>query len=185
MKKILVVLGSIALLIVLTACSGGVSEADRVTLTETYEGALSVQVQLLIGTIKLEETDLAVKDPLTSELIPLWQVVRNLSGSGTAADAEVAAVIDQIQDMMTAEQLQAITAMELTQDDVFSLVHELGLLVNPGGNLSDNPDFVPPEGGFPESIPEGAPEGFAQDMSPEEIAALQQRGVKAPTSRIV
>ncbi len=85
-------------------------------LSENYDAALPVQAQLAIGTLQLENGDNAVDETLAAELLPLWQAVQSLANSETAADAEVTAVLNQIQDTMTPEQVAAIVAMQLTDE---------------------------------------------------------------------
>ena len=83
---------------------------------------------------------------------------------------------------MTAEQMQAITDMNLTQQDVVTVMQDQGMGVSqrsnmgnsdgtttrPGGGFGGPPDgFVPPDGGF-----QGGP-GGGQNLSPEQIATVQ------------
>jgi hypothetical protein len=49
-----------------------------------------------------------------------WQVYQELSQSDTAAQAEIDGLVEQIEETMTADQMQAITAMNITQQDVFT-----------------------------------------------------------------
>jgi hypothetical protein len=93
-------------------------------LNESYTDALPVQPQLALGTLLLEDGDLAMDSDQVGELLPLWRVVQSLSESGTAAGAEITAVINQIQDGMTAEQISAIVDMQLTEEAIRSLVQD-------------------------------------------------------------
>ena len=102
--------------------SGDIS--NDIQLNEDYVDALPVQTQLALGTMLLEKSDLAVNGYQAATILPLWQVVQSLSASGTAADAEIAAVINQIQAGMVTEQIAAIVDMKLTQDELRSLVQE-------------------------------------------------------------
>jgi hypothetical protein len=188
-------------LVLLTGCANGSGSAGA--LSEGYDGALPVQTQLIMGTLELEESDAAVTTEQAAQLIPLWKAVRSLSTSDTASPAELEALLDQIQETMTAEQLGAIAAMQLTQEDLFGLVQELGL--GPGGTASGDQVFQfgggasgegqasgggPPEGfvlegGPPEGFQGGGPGGggqvFTQDLDPDQIATLQaERGGQAP-----
>ena len=72
--------------------------------------------------------------------------MRSLTTSDTVA-AEIEALLEQIQDVMTTEQLEAISAFEITPEDMRTIIQDLGL------------EFGPPEGfeGF-----EG--EGFNSDQ---------------------
>jgi hypothetical protein len=194
-----------ACLVFLAGCAGsGEPTGSAGALSEGYEGALPVQAQLIVGTLQLEESGTAVTREQAAELIPLWKAVRSLSSSDTAAQAELEALTDQVQETMTAEQLQAIAAMQLTQEDLFGVMQELG--IGPGGAAGGDQVFQfdgrqasgegqasgggPPagfvfEGGPPEGFQGGGPGGggqvFIQDLDPDEIATLQvERGGQAP-----
>ncbi|MBI3739312.1 MAG: hypothetical protein HY258_09735 [Chloroflexi bacterium] len=111
------------LLFALTACTGtnAAANANAVTLTENYTNAISVEEQLIVGTFKLEGTDLAVDSQTASQLLPLWNLLKELKSNGSAADEEVSAVAEQIQSTMSAEQIKAIKDMQLTQNDVAAI----------------------------------------------------------------
>lgn len=143
MRKMMVML--FALLVV--ACSGeaevavegNVVEAstttDRVRLSADYPNALPIQSQLAIGTIQLEESDLAVDETLATEILPLWRALQSLSASETTASAEITAVLNQIQDTMTPEQITAITDLQLTDEMVQTMIADgtLAFGRGPGG----------------------------------------------------
>jgi hypothetical protein len=156
------------------------------------QGVLSLQTTLLIGTFKLEETPQVVTPEQAAQLLTLWKAVRSLAESDTTSDVEMEALTRQIEAAMTAEQLQAIEAMGLTQEDVMDLMQELG----PGQVFtSDGPaGGVLTEGGPPDGGPfnqGGAPGGssgappdafFAgpggdqgASLTPEQLATLQAR----------
>lgn len=116
----------------LTACSGtaSASQARSTQANSTQESAaLPTATELIVGTLKLEGTDQVVTADQAKELLMLWQVYQELSNNDTAAQAEFDGLIDQIQGTMTAEQMQAITAMKLTQSDVNALMQEKGLSI--------------------------------------------------------
>ena len=119
------------LILALASCgsSDGNTKSDTVAaaLNEDYADALSIRSQLMLGTLKLEETDLAVTKTQAADLLPLWQAARSLTRSGTGATAEVDAVLDQIQGAMTPEQLAAIAEMELTRADNQAMLQAVGL----------------------------------------------------------
>lgn len=147
------------------------------------------QTLLILGTFKLEGTDMAIQADQAAELLPLWQVLKNLLDSDTAAQQEITALINQISGTMTDEQWQAIEDMNLTMEDLFTLNQDLGL--NQGfpqagdqQQSGGSGDFQSPEG-FPEGAgpgggfaggPEGGPGGgggFAQGLSPQELESLR------------
>jgi hypothetical protein len=169
MNKVTISIVMLALVFALVAC-GGANTTDTAvsdgTPSGNTTGELSLPTQLLIGTLKLEGTDLAVDAQQASELLPLWQAYNELMTSQTAAQAEIDAVVAQIQATMTPQQIQAITDLKLTQQDEFSLMQELGL-VNNRPNASGTPQapfgqgFVPGTGERPGEGQGGYPGGGA------------------------
>lgn len=107
-------------------------------LNSDYENALSVPMQLVMGTFMLEDTELTVDSDQAAQLLPLWKAARSLGSSDTAAAEEVGAVYNQIQETMTPEQIAAIAAMQIGREDMFGVVQELGLSFGGGGG-----DFTP------------------------------------------
>jgi len=128
---------------------------------------MPLEGKLAVGILLLEDTDLAVDAEEAAQLLPLWKAVRSLSSSDTAAQEEIQALYDQIQETMTAEQVGAIEAMEITAETMASLREDLGIETGGFGgqgagleNLteeqratqiarfqSSNPGFQPPAGG--------------------------------------
>ena len=143
---------------------------------------LPLSSALAIGMLKLEETDQAVAPDQAADLLPLWQVLNSLSTSDTAAPEETEAILEQIQETMTDEQLAVIEAMELTGEDIFATMQELGLT-----NVQVNAEGTPqaggfgsgqrPEGGFPGGGPgrSDGPGGGGGEISPEQMATAQAR----------
>lgn len=130
---ILLVLG-----LLLAACAAGTATEPTAgpALSADYDGALPVEMQLMLGTFKLEGTDQAVDATEAGNLIPLWEALRSLSSSDTAAPEEIQAVIDQITETMSADQITAIAAFQLSQQDVGGVIQDLGL--SPFGSQSAN-----------------------------------------------
>jgi hypothetical protein len=62
---------------------------------------LPLAESLVIGTFKLQGTSNAVNATQAAALVPLWQAYAQLTGSNTAAQAEVDAVVTQIQQTLT------------------------------------------------------------------------------------
>jgi hypothetical protein len=186
----------LALVFALVACGGanttGTAVSDGTSSGNTV-GELSLPTQLLIGTLKLEGTDLAVDAQQASELLPLWQAYNELTRSDTAAQAEIDAVVAQIQETMTPQQVQAITDMKLTQQDEFSLMQELGLVNNrpqasgtPGASSGQGFQGYAPgagggipgggAGGYPGGGPSGGAGGVpggGQGFDPQQMATAQ------------
>lgn len=110
-----------------------------VSLTEDYAvDALPIRTQLLVGTLQLENTNLAVTPEQASELLVLWQASSALSRSGTGATEEVTAVLNQIENTMTPEQITAIAEMKLTRENIQTMAQEMGLSVGGGEGAGGN-----------------------------------------------
>jgi hypothetical protein len=156
MNKKIYLVGALVLILILAACGGSIassvteeeagsdaggltnssseqSQTLSVRLSDDYADALSVQGQLALGTIKLEDTELAVDEALAAELLPLWRAVQSLANSDTAADVEVQAVINQIQDTMAPEQVTAMIAMEMTEGSLATMIENQELAFGFGG----------------------------------------------------
>lgn len=157
-----------------TAVIEAIAGSDA-ALSTGYAGALPVETQLAFGTLQLEDTNLAVTAEQAEELLPYWRVLQSLTQSGTAADAEINAVVKQIQDSMDGEQITAIAAMELTEEKLQTMIEEgainFGFGRGFGGNEGgEGGGFGPgggPGGGMlgggPGSGPGGGPGGFGGD----------------------
>jgi hypothetical protein len=119
LKRNFTLSGIAVLAVALAACgsanspSAGTANPDR--LNTNYDSALPVETQLVLGTLKLEGTPQAVDPAMAAELLPLYTLLQQLTSSGSAAQAEIDAVLEQIQDTMTSDQIHAIAAMKLTQ----------------------------------------------------------------------
>ncbi len=178
MKKKIFVLGMLFALL-LAACGGTSTETVSTetsvgALSENYDNALPIQLQLSVGTFKLEGSDLAVDAAQAAELLPLWQVLNGMNENGTAAQEEVDALVNQIVETMTAEQINAISAMQLTREDMSAVVQEYGLMDNLTGGMTPPEGFTPGMGrnsGVP-GLSGGGP-GADSGMSPEQIATAQ------------
>ncbi len=118
------------LTLILTACSGNASNSAAgasSTQSRTSAGALSASLQVALGTLKLDKTANEITTEQAAELLPLWETLQVLDSSDTAANQEKEALIAQIQETMTKDQMQAITAMNLTRQDMFSILQSQGL----------------------------------------------------------
>jgi len=162
MKKIILPLILIVLVLALAACGGTASEPeaanpvkDDTSATGNSDGSaadgangddefnISTETMLMLGTIQLDETDSAVDAEQASALLPLWKALRSFGESETAAQIEVDALVAQIEDTMTPEQISTIEGMQLTQQDITSVAETLGIEMGGFGG-----------GGFGEMTPE-------------------------------
>ncbi len=179
-----VILGILLVLMVtLTACSGIPFLSKGGSGTDTPD-AMPAHIQLLVGTLLLEETPNAVTAEQAQELLPLWQMLRSLQQSGTASQMETDAVLNQIRAAMTPEQLAAIKDKQLSPTSMRDMAQDQGLgggededeasSGGPGGGFGPPGGMGPPGGG-------GAPGGMmmpggGMDLSPEEQAtAIAER----------
>jgi hypothetical protein len=142
-KMILIVL---VMMLLLTACSGGESVAPVQNQEEAMnevqkEGAdtagvdnradpdqvqsqeqtqdmvqLSTQVRLILGSMALAENDLKLNQDQATALIPLWKVMKTLLSSDTAAGEEIEALLNQIQTVLTPDQLEWINNYNLSRE---------------------------------------------------------------------
>ena len=110
-------------------------------LSDDYEDALSARNQLALGSLRLEGSANAVTPEQAQELTLYWQALKALSADSTAATEETTAVQDQIVDVMTPEQLEAIAAMQLTNADLNEFYVEQGV------ELTTPEPGVTPQGG--------------------------------------
>ena len=118
MKRIIISLALFTLL--LTACGN----TQAVSTQTSYD--LPVATLLVLGTLKLENTDQAVSSEQAKELLPMWQVYLSLNNNSTAAQAEIDGLVEQIQETMSTEQMNAISEMNLTQQDMFASMQDQG-----------------------------------------------------------
>ena len=152
-KSVLLLCIMMILSMILIACSGTSSQASSSASSvtdSTGSTSLSLVNMLLVGSLKLEDTDQAFTVDEAAQLLPLWQAYRSLSSSQTAADVEVEALVNQIQSMMTAEQVESIKAMNLTDTEMMDLMQSLGggRMARGTPNPQGTPGFDFPAGGF-------------------------------------
>ncbi|MCW5865452.1 MAG: hypothetical protein KIT52_20360 [Anaerolineae bacterium] len=179
MKSWIVTIG-LLLLLTLAACSaaGDTTEpAADAAAPALSDGDLSAEAQLALGTLQLEDTDVAVDETQAATLLPLWQAYQSLANSDTTATVELSALVQQIQRAMTPAQVQAIADMKLTADSLTAL-QESGALAfggpggadgttsNDGQTRPDFSNFQPPADGGGGGFAGGGPGGdFAGGLS--------------------
>jgi len=135
------------------ADEGGSETYTSTVLDTSYPDALNASSQLALGTIHLEKSEVAVTPEQATALLPLWQALQG----GVTVQAEVDAVLAQIERTMVPEQLEAIAAMQLTQNDLGDWAQSQGLGLGAGDGSGQR--------------------GGGQELSPEEQATRQaERG---------
>ncbi|OGN88496.1 MAG: hypothetical protein A2Y88_00715 [Chloroflexi bacterium RBG_13_48_10] len=159
-KNLLLSSTFLILILAIAACSEKSNQAASTTSTDITNGSqdsasLSQVNMLLVGTLKLEDTDQAISADQAATLLPLWQAYRSLSNSQTAAEAEVEALLNQIQNSMSADQVQAIKAMNLTNSDMIYLMQTMGggMMGRGTPNPQGTPGFDLPAEEFMEGPP--------------------------------
>jgi hypothetical protein len=172
---------ALALLVVLVGCKAAEPTATPGTGAgfarpgDGAAGALDGANELALGTLKLEGSENAVTAQQAAQLSPLWQMI----GSGSLqGDAEMQAVVKQIEGVMAEPQRAAIEAMGLTFEDMQAWMEEQGIEMP-----------APPQGGnggtgaFPNLSEEQRAqmrEQF-QNTTPEERATrMAELGVQRP-----
>ena len=128
MKRILFL--TLVLSLALAACGTSAPAASSSTtntdteayvspnLDTSYENALSARLQLNLGSLKLAETNTPIMPEQAKVMLPLWQGLANMTRSGNSAQAEVNAILAQIEASFTQDQLSAIRDMKLTSADI-------------------------------------------------------------------
>ena len=129
--------------LLLTAC-GSASPSGNFTNSAaqpsgTQNGSstgLSPALQVAIGTLKLDKTTNEITAKQAADLLPLWETLQVLESSETAATQEKEALVAQIQETMTKDQMQTIAEMGLTRQDMVALLQAQGqtFALNAGQN---------------------------------------------------
>lgn len=146
------------------ANAGSSSSLNTAPINETPATGPS-GLQLAAGMLKLEGTSNAVTSQQAAQLLPLWQSLQQIestSGSqagtqgtpGTRPDPammqQIGAQVALIQNAMTPAQIQAITAMNLSRQDIFTTFQQAGITLGGpgqgGGFRANGGTFTPPQG---------------------------------------
>lgn len=137
--------------------------------TETTSTATLDALQLVFGTLLLEGTDQAVTTEQAAIFLPLWTNYQTLTGGmnpgqggagpdqaqatpadpdqiGSELQTQITDLLAQIQSSMTADQISAIEALQITQESVITLMEELGITVT---DAAQGGEGMQPQGGGP------------------------------------
>jgi hypothetical protein len=106
-----------------------------------YEDSTSSRNQFALGTVYLEGTGTPITKEQAQQILPLWQAILVLDSNPDSAAEELNAVQTQLLGMMTPEQLQTITAMQLTNTYLNAFYAELGITMG-----TENPERTPGSG---------------------------------------
>jgi hypothetical protein len=104
-----------------TACACSTGTPGAAPSGGPAAAELPTQTKLVLGTINLEGTDNAVTAEQAKELLPMFYVLQDLNDSDTAATEEIDGLVKQVQETLTADQIQAIDDMSLSMRDVFAI----------------------------------------------------------------
>ena len=142
-------------LIALSACSSAPAAPAASTTTQdtytstaldtSYEGALAVRNQLALGTLQIDGTPNAITADQAKTLLTLWQALRATTQSGASAQAEVNALLGQIEGALTAQQLTAIKDLKLTQTAFQQWATANGITMAAGGSQPGSGAGLSPE----------------------------------------
>ena len=145
---------ALVLIVALSACSSAPAapaasiNQDTYTsanLDTSYEGALSARNQLALGMLHLDGTANAITPEQAKTLLTLWQALRGTTQSGASAQAEVNALLTQIEGALTADQLAAIKDMKLTQAAFQQWAAANGITMGAGGGQPGGGQGLSPE----------------------------------------
>jgi hypothetical protein len=106
----------------------------------------------------LEGTDLAVTKDEATQLLTLWQGYQSLSNSDTTSQVELDALVEQIQGAMTAQQINAIEALSLTDQSISEVMQSVG-----GSAILSAPPSTPNASAISQADPMGGPGGMPGD----------------------
>jgi len=120
-KKISLFSGILILAMMLSACSSlSISPAANTTggAAPASTAQPSIENKLGIGILKLEGSDQAVTSAQASNLLFLWKGVKLLSVDKTASTLELTALYQQIEEVLTPNQVEAIRQVSWSQTEV-------------------------------------------------------------------
>ncbi len=171
MKKSALLLFALLLSVFLAACGSQTTESNSADpAAQTEQRTLPDSMKLMLGTVKLDQTEYPIDAEQASELLPLWKALRSLSESETAAQLEVDALVTQIEETMTPEQISAIEAMNLIMQDFSGVAETLGIETDFGGapssEMQSTMEAARASGEFPAGGPPGGGMGLGGGMGP-------------------
>lgn len=142
MKRIFIPTLIVIFTLFLASCSGTAAPASTTSsnsdayvspnLDVSYENALNARLQLTLGSLKLAETNTPITPEQAKAMLPLWQALQNMTRTGNSAQAEVNALLAQIEAAFTPEQLTAIRGMKLASADIQTWASANGVTLGSG-----------------------------------------------------
>jgi hypothetical protein len=156
--SLLMIIGSL----VLAGCS-----SQAITSVAASSG-LSTATKLAAGTLKLQGSSNAVTASQAPELLTLWQAYQLMSSSDTTSQAELDALVRQIQSSMSSTQLQAIDDLGLTELSVTEVVQSAaasGATSQPQSSASSSANASQGVPSGSSSASQGAPSGSTNSQA--------------------
>lgn len=138
----------ITLFVITAILLSGCGSAAAATVSES--NGLTTATKLALGTLKLEGTTQVVTSSQAAELLTLWQAYQSLGGSDTSSQVELDALVKQIEGTMTADQLNAIEAMNLNERSISEVLQTMQ-----AASSSNTPSSTPNASTLSQSAPAG------------------------------
>ncbi len=117
-----------AVMILCTSCSAIAGQMRQNSSVDS-----KVRSQVGMGILMMEGTDLAVSADQAKSLLPLWKAVKSLSNDSSIPDAEITAIYRQMQESLSAEQIQAIQSLKWSNADLNTLVERYDIQMTSTG----------------------------------------------------
>jgi len=185
-NKIIIVIILMALTLAACSTTSMANQSATTSKTKSFAG----QSELIVGIIKLEDTDQAVTAKQASEPLPLWEVMNVLAASDTSAQVEIDATVRQIKETLTPAQIQAIANMKLTEQDIAAYEQGLNTTVQVSSKSSssksssgfDGPDSGGPGGDSIDGILAGVSQSLTSSTQSTQVSG--ETSNQAPTELI-
>ncbi len=185
-KQIFLLLVTVVLTLSLVGCgqstASGTTTADTTTTDSSQAAAggagdmysgleLDDVTTLAVGTIGLDGTENAVTSEQASTLITLWQAYQSMAYDDTTAQTELDALLSAISSAMTDAQLDAIDSMDMSSDNIETILSSVSFgreMGQPNADSTPSVNAIDPSqmtnsGGMPSGGPGdmsgGAPSG--------------------------
>lgn len=182
MKRIFIPTLIVILALLLASCSGTADSASTTSsnsdayvspnLDVSYEGALNARLQLTLGSLKLAETNSPITADQAKTMLPLWEGLLNMTRTGNNAQAEVNALLAQIEAAFTPDQLTAIREMKLTSPDMQTWASANGVTLGSGSGQPGSGSGMSPEARATKQAAEGVTPGSSGGASSALLTAL-------------
>ena len=155
-----------------------------ITLNDDYENAVPILSQLITGIYLLEGSNQAVTSAQAQELLSLLTSLPN-------GNEQFDALVTQAILVLSQKQITTITAMQITQSEIMTVMQELGISMGgpdqgkgtpPDGEIGqppqgDMPQGAPPDGQGPQG---GAPPSDSQAGTPPQDGIQQSAEIIPP-----